>query len=545
MAVHGARRSARAPKLDPQATGDLFTPAPPPAPAPAAATPAPTVAARHAPLPARLPIPRQLWLALRFTTLALLAAAPRRAATAPRVIVEGEGARRLVCAGNEAARRAGIHVGLKLAAAHALVPALEVLERAPVEEARELGRLAQWAMSLSPFVSLEPPDQLLLEVQGSLRLFDGAAALLRRATVELEAQGHAPALALAPTPRAATWFARALPGTAIESPATLAGRLGRLPLEALGWPARALEDCARLGLGTLGELKRLPRDGLARRFEAPLLAELDEAYGLKPAPRRRYLVPERFRERMELPAELTGTPELTPYCEHLLGELGTFLRVRNAGVARLAFLFAHREGKPSCVLVGRALPAADVAEWRGLLRERLMRVLLPAPVLALTLRTGAAVPLSGASAALPGFGHAATDTQALALLDRLRARLGEGAVSGLSLVPEHRPEAAWRAVRPASLLPPEDPGRAAAALPAAARPLWLLATPEPLTVRNGRPRHGGALKLESGPERIESGWWDGADVLRDYYVAVTAGGARLWIFKARGARDWFLHGVFG
>jgi protein ImuB len=50
----------------------------------------------------------------------------------------------------------------------------------------------------------------------------------------------------------------------------------------------------------------------------------------------------------------------------------------------------------------------------------------------------------------------------------------------------------------------------------------------------------------SGPERIETGWWDGHDVRRDYYVAWTRAGIRLWIFRERPpGGGWFLHGVFG
>jgi len=54
------------------------------------------------------------------------------------------------------------------------------------------------------------------------------------------------------------------------------------------------------------------------------------------------------------------------------------------------------------------------------------------------------------------------------------------------------------------------------------------------------------LELEQGPERIESGWWDGRDVQRDYYVARNPAGVRLWLFRDRqSAGRWFLHGVFG
>ena len=47
-------------------------------------------------------------------------------------------------------------------------------------------------------------------------------------------------------------------------------------------------------------------------------------------------------------------------------------------------------------------------------------------------------------------------------------------------------------------------------------------------------------------ERIETGWWDGGEIARDYYIAVDARGARLWVFREREApHRWFLHGVFG
>jgi protein ImuB len=65
-------------------------------------------------------------------------------------------------------------------------------------------------------------------------------------------------------------------------------------------------------------------------------------------------------------------------------------------------------------------------------------------------------------------------------------------------------------------------------------------------VRLGLPRRHGPLRLVGEPERIESGWWDGADVARDYYTAVDVHGVRLWVFRERHApHGWFLQGVFG
>jgi protein ImuB len=52
------------------------------------------------------------------------------------------------------------------------------------------------------------------------------------------------------------------------------------------------------------------------------------------------------------------------------------------------------------------------------------------------------------------------------------------------------------------------------------------------------------LILKEGPERIESGWWDGNGVARDYYVAHQPRGVKLWIFQERQSKRWYLHGMF-
>ena len=82
------------------------------------------------------------------------------------------------------------------------------------------------------------------------------------------------------------------------------------------------------------------------------------------------------------------------------------------------------------------------------------------------------------------------------------------------------------------------------------RPLWMLPEPEPLTVREGYPWHEGRLCLLSGPERLETGWWDADGISRDYYEAYNPRGRRLWVFRVRqrqhaDAGHWYLHGYFG
>jgi protein ImuB len=134
-----------------------------------------------------------------------------------------------------------------------------------------------------------------------------------------------------------------------------------------------------------------------------------------------------------------------------------------------------------------------------------------------------------------------------ALVEHLRARLGTQAVYGIRRVAEHRPEHAWCVAEPA-MQAAAAPAAAtpAATLPVCSRPLWLLHAPRVLEVRTGRPRHDGELQLLRGPERIQSGWWDGDDIQRDYYVARDASGALLWICReCHGEQRWLLQGIFG
>jgi protein ImuB len=76
--------------------------------------------------------------------------------------------------------------------------------------------------------------------------------------------------------------------------------------------------------------------------------------------------------------------------------------------------------------------------------------------------------------------------------------------------------------------------------------VWLLEKPELLDEQDGLPRRHDLLRLLEGPERIETDWWNGRDVSRDYYVALDSRGVRLWVFRERTSpHGWFLHGVFG
>jgi protein ImuB len=393
----------------------------------------------------------------------------------------------------------------------------------PEAEREALAAVATWLGRFTPRVSLEPPQAVLAELQGSLRLFGGASSLLAQARAGIAALGFEASLALARTARAAAWRAagggQPLPG---------------LPVAVTGLDAGALELLAGLGIRTLGELMRLPREGVARRFGQALVEDLDRALGRIPEPRRWFSPPPRFDARLELPAQAGEAESVLFAARRLLAQLEGFLAARHAGTRGFALALEHGDAPPSRIEIGLATPAREAEHFTTLLRERLGRTGLAAPVEAIRLQADDLAPLAGASDALFG-GARASGEQWARLVERLEARLGGGAVHGLELHAEHRPELAWRAVGanpPPGLRPPPLAGEQTVG--EGPRPLWLVEPPRRLAEN--------AVALLAGPERIESGWWDGGEVRRDYFIAQAQDGALVWVYRQ--ADGWFLHGIF-
>jgi protein ImuB len=370
--------------------------------------------------------------------------------------------------------------------------------------------IAAWACQFTPRVSLEPPRALVAEVQASLRLFGGRKALLARWRDGLESLGVETSLALAPTARAALWLARGG-----------GDKLGKLPLEVIGCD---LEFLRSIGISTVGELLRLPREGLAQRCGQDLVDQLDRALGVLPEAREFFMPPSRFDARLELPAPVVHAEGLLFAARRLLLQLEGLLAARHAGIRALQL---------NETTLGFASPTRDAKRMEQLLREKLASVALEKPAEEVRLQAGSFEPLGERTAGM--FGDAAADAEDWArLLERLRQRLGHEGVWGLAPYPDHRPEHAWQRVEPGEWDPREFH-------PPGPRPLWLL---EPRKLEHG------SFGLLAGPERIECGWWDGDEARRDYFIAELSPGesanlhpmALGWVYREGG--DWYLHGLF-
>jgi protein ImuB len=387
----------------------------------------------------------------------------------------------------------------------------------PEPEREALAAVAGWACQFTPRVSLEPPQALLLEVEGSLRYFGGRWRFLARLRAGLSRLGFEARLGEAPAPRAALWLARGN-GTRLEAQAVAI--LGLAPA------ARAL--LADLGIKTLGGLLRLPRDGIAWRFGQGLLEQLDQACGRMPEAREFFVPPARFAARLELPAPVLQAENALFAAHRLLAQMEGFLAARQAGVRAFSLALLHEDAPATEVKVGLATPGRAAEHFARLLRERLGVLALRAPVEAIRIEAGDIENLLERSKNLFD-DRSGTEEGWLRLVERLQARLGSGAVHGLDTHEDHRPERAWVAVFPGKEIPAKEK------IQHQTRPLWLLDPPRRIAE--------GEFALLAGPERIESGWWDGAEARRDYFIARTGEISLAWIYR-EGEGGWFLHGYF-
>lgn len=422
----------------------------------------------------------------------------------------------------------------------------------------QLESAAECALGFTSRVSLEPPEALLLEVRGSFRLFGGARALGERLLAALSPiSASSVRWAIAPTPRAALAFARAATdggaGGIVLSRDRLVGQLAPLPLQVLGVSPELLARCESIGVRTLGAALRLPRSGLARRFGPSLLQALDQLIGRAPEPRRAFRARERLYAALTPEYELTHHETLLRHVMPLLEQFEQALRARQCGIDSLQLRLVHRpypeRGIPPATTLELRFATAGMsaAHFHSLLAEHLARCRLPAPVVRGELRSGALQAFHATSDVLwrPAEQGGAVTREAPALIERLRARLGSQSVYALCLVPQHRPEAAWQVAEPKLAAVSAQRHHTSASIVVAApcearRPLWLLRDPAPL------PDAPACLRALEGPERIETGWWDGSEVTRDYYIARDAEDAELWVYRERRApHGWFLHGVFG
>ncbi len=473
---------------------------------------------------------------------------------------------------DDRAQGAGVAVGASLATALSIAPGLTHFERDPAAETERLHALATMAHRFTPTVSVAPPVALLLEVAGSLNLFEGLGPLLGRLRRAIRRLGHDAALAAAHTPAAALALAKAgLQARLSDFPdrAELTQRaceaLAGAPIACAEIEARGIERLADMGLFEVGSLIRLPRHELGKRFGPGLVETLDKLTGAIADPRIPEPLRERFRSSMHLLESVSSKQALRLPMRRLAVELEAWLTARQLGARALRWFFQPLASRSARHCTALPVRFAQPRRRANILLEisalALDRIDLPTQVMSLSLVADTVEPIAQTGSThcdLLGKGAWAGPAP-MDFVDRVTARLNGEAVRVLRQVDDHRPECAT-AHDPATLSATARrrsprPSGGPSANPSASpfpQPMWLLESPRPVNPERYR--------ILSGPERIETGWWEapaGASnglapsmAGRDYFIASDAEGARCWLFKFRSpnpsdeAEPWYLHGYF-
>ena len=382
--------------------------------------------------------------------------------------------------------------------------------------------------------------------------------------------------------------------------------LSSLPLAALRLDAATTAALGEVGIDSVGGVLKLSAKSLASRFPALLGRRRAQFMGTLAEPlagngEGDILPVATHVFDLPVPTATLTDGMLEALLERLLAECLAPLSARGEGVLALQVRIEHPSGiglapcPPTVIDIGLFRPSLSHRHLSELVRLRLGRLRLPREVDGIAVEVVAAAAAACRQRSLfandgdaPGGANAADQAVAVdMLLDRLAGRLGRDAVFEPRPVADAQPEHAWIASPPAvqgrscGSSRTRTGGRAGSTPRAAAeasapqaqaplrlagrRPLWMPPRPlriEPLqadlvavAAHDSMPPRQPPLRFRlqghvhrtaqaHGPERIETAWWRGPIVRRDYYVVETEAGARLWLFRRLKDGAWFLHGVF-
>ncbi|MER8365105.1 DUF6504 family protein [Mesorhizobium sp. M1348] len=491
------------------------------------------------------------------------------------MISHRQGNTQRIAALDERAETLNLKRGMGIADARAMHPSIDIVEADPEADRRLLEGLADWCDRYTPLVALDGTDGLYLDVTGCTHLFGGERSMLDDILSRFFHQGFDVRAGLAATPGAA-WAAARFAGDRIVPDGEEEALLAPLPLAALRIGPEVRASLESVGLRTAGAVMAAPRAPLARRFGASLLLRLDQALGrLEEAVSPRLPVAPLSVER-----HLAEPIMLTEDIERLTGMLATTLKSdlerRGEGARRLALLLFRVDGGVSRIAVGTSRPLREPRLIQKLFHERLAALEQDIDagygfdLVRLSVLTAAAFDMQQADLA----GETSDDGADIALFaDRIRARLGEGAVLKPVAVESHLPERAVATLpfteAPQRSSPPKQPDKAKDAPTTVfqpERPIRLFRSPEPIEVPATEMPEGPPLNFRwrralyrvaraEGPERIAPEWWRGAagredEPTRDYFRIEDADGRRYWLYRqglygaSQPSPRWFMHGVF-
>ncbi len=471
------------------------------------------------------------------------------------------------------AAAAGLVPGTTLGQAQASVPGLLALEYEQVRATGTLQRIARWSQRFSPLVQICPPRTLLIDVTGCGPLFGSERNLGQQAVGALLRRGLRVSCALADTPGAAWAVAHANhEALTVVPPGHSSAFLAPLPPSTLRLEPQTCQQLATLGVRTIGDLFVLPRAALFARFGPETVRRLQQALGEVIEPLADETLAGQPQSQLALEEPIQDCRVVRSLAGHLLEELFEQLSCRELSLGRLLVLASFANADPARLEIRLARPARSSGHVARLLSDRLEQLdlknqagttphahvpetdcALPDGLLGLRLVAAETSPWRSRQVRMFDQADFEQEESLSVLIDQVRNRLGPDSVRRPELVDDHQPERSFHYVSAEIDQQAGDPSESEDGA-GSERPARLLAEPQPLRVITGAgagpPTWFASGPVEHlvqqswGPQRVETAWWRGPDVRRDYYRVATDLGEQFWIYRDAVSGRWFLHGVF-
>lgn len=449
----------------------------------------------------------------------------------------------------KSALKAGVHAGQSLPDARAVCPELTTEKSDSERENLLLRALWRWSDKLSPWVALDPPDGLYLDITGCAHLFGGEEQMGAHALAQFSDQQIVSHIGISDTKRASWALARFAEGeVAIAAPGQAKEALKHLPLSALGIDPKIETALRRTGLKTIGDLYGRKSSELARRFGLGITTRLSHAVGHSPDPISPQAADPVYAARMTSPESIGRLEDVNEILSRLAASICSRLQHAQIGARRFELTVRCVDNGNHSLIIGFARPNNQVdpllqqyekpletfkiefgADWFRLVAKNLE-----------PLKPRQRILCGEASAKAEDFDQ---------LISTLGNRLGFDRVRRFVPQDFHVPEQEFSTVEaatqdPADWLPTKRP-----------RPFRVFDRPERLrTLRAGRPPLQFEWRKQSyqtvsaiGPERIAPPWWTAQDLRqRDYWETHTDTGQCLWLMTYPGGEpaEWFVAGRF-
>ena len=450
---------------------------------------------------------------------------------------------------SEAAVAAGLSPGLSLPDARAICPDLLTEPSDPVREAALLRALWRWADNLSPWVALDAPDGLFLDITGCAHLFGGEAAMADHTRERLADMQITSRIGIADT-KGAAWALARFGGHELSLAPTgqTGAALAALPVEALRLPQKITSDLRRTGLQTIGQLTEIKRAELARRFGLDLTQSLSAALGHSPDPVSPKAADPIYAARMTLPDPIGFQADLLGVLERLTSSVCRRLAAGGKGARRYYLTVRCVDTGDHMLYIGFARPTHETRAVLQQFRKPLDGLKIEFGADWFRLEAAHIEPIQPFQISLDQHKQAEDDTSKI--ISTLGNRLGFDRVRQFMPVQSHLPEREFTCVEAMDRREPVSwtatPRR---------RPVRLFRRLERLvTLQAGRPpkrfqwrKSIYATQDAKGPERLSAEWWqDDSGALRDYWQVQTEDGPRLWLMTYPGSAEpnWYIAGRF-